>query len=232
MKNDPLIYEWCPKLQICYEESCKEINTIPQKNYTDYAIYPKYISDYVEIQLKRNHHNKSIDFCFMGAFAFNRIQKEGYTNRLWVIDFAKSFFTKSSLFVNTTKNKGLDNSWNVLGEFDYTFNENFDFKAPKFMKNKNYFDKKYYEYMSNSKFCLCPAGDLMWSMRFYEALLCRCIPIINIVDESYRNELESKIPYKYYLSTEENFEYRLDWVNHNLELFYKYHSFHTHTSCK
>ena len=49
MKNDPLIYEWCPKLQICYEESCKEINTIPQKNYTDYAIYPKYISDYVEI---------------------------------------------------------------------------------------------------------------------------------------------------------------------------------------
>ena len=162
----------------------------------------------------------------MGDFAFNCTQQEGYDNRLWVLNFSKIHYTKNSLFVNTTKNKGLDKSWNILGEFDQRFNESYDFKAPKFMKNKNYFDKKYYEYMSNSKFCLCPAGDLMWSMRFYEALLCRCIPIINIVDESYRNELESKIPYKYYLAKENHFEYRLDWVHHNLELFYKYHSFH------
>jgi hypothetical protein len=93
------------------------------------------------------------------------------------------------------------------------------------MENKNYFDKSYYQVMKRSKFCLCPAGDLMWSMRFYEALLCKCIPIVDRFEESYRNEEEEKIPYKFYYANEENFIYHQDWVDSNYQLFLKYHSF-------
>ena len=70
--NDYLLhYEWCPKLQLCYEESCKEKNIIPQERYTDYAIYPKYITDFVNLYYDNNKNTKNIDFCFIGAFAFN-----------------------------------------------------------------------------------------------------------------------------------------------------------------
>ena len=77
--------------------------------------------------------------------------------------------------------------------------------------------------MCQSKFCLCPAGDEPYSMRFYEALMCKSIPIVNNAKESYRTIMESRLGYKYYLSTD-IFEYRLDWVEHNYELFLKYHT--------
>ena len=212
---------WCPKLQICYEESCLEIGKIPKENYCDYAIYPKYIIDYAN----NCNHEKNIDYCFLGAFSFTRGQKIGYDNRYWIIDFSKKHFTEKSIFVNTTKNKGLETNWKSLGIYDKTLNNEYIYSAPKYMKNKNYFDKNYYETMCKSKFCICPAGDLMWSMRFYEALLCGCIPIVKVFEETYRNELESKIPYKFYYSDEEKFIYNESWVKHNYNLFLKYHSF-------
>ena len=70
------------------------------------------------------------------------------------------------------------------------------------MKDRNSFDNKYYEIMSKSKFTLCPAGDCPWSMRFYEALLCKSIPIVN---NSLKHGIrKKKLDYKYYLTTDEN----------------------------
>lgn len=39
-------------------------------------------------------------------------------------------------------------------------------------------DEEYYKYLSSSKFVLCPNGDFVWSYRFFEAILCGAIPII------------------------------------------------------
>ena len=89
---------------------------------------------------------------------------------------------------------------------------------------RDIFDKDYYDIMSKSKFSLCPAGDSMWSMRFYDAIMSKSIPIVNHYDETYRSLAESKLDYKYYLVSDKEFVYREDWVNHNYELFLKYHT--------
>ena len=45
------------------------------------------------------------------------------------------------------------------------------------------------------------------------------------IETTYRNELESKIPYKFYFSNNSEFIYHESWVKHNYNLFIKYHSF-------
>jgi hypothetical protein len=64
----------------------------------------------------------------------------------------------------------------------------------------------------------------MWSMRFYECLMCKCIPIVDKVEETFRSVEESKLDYKYYLTSCPEFVYREDWVEHNYNLFIKYHT--------
>lgn len=39
-------------------------------------------------------------------------------------------------------------------------------------------DEKYYQTLCQSKFCLSPTGDCNWSYRFFEAIMCYCIPIV------------------------------------------------------
>ena len=77
--------------------------------------------------------------------------------------------------------------------------------------------------MTKSKFTLCPAGDVTWSMHFYEALMCRSIPIVNSANETFRSKEESKLNYKYYL-TIDHIVCRDDWVKHNYKIFLRYHT--------
>ena len=91
------------------------------------------------------------------------------------------------------------------------------------IKNRNYFDSNYFEKMCNSMFCLCPGGDMMYSMKFYEAIMCRTIPIVNHIESTYRSPMEAMIDYKYYIIGD-IIEYREDWVEHNYKLFIKYHT--------
>lgn len=90
-------------------------------------------------------------------------------------------------------------------------------------RKRNYFDTQYFQQLANSKFTLCPAGDNFWSMRFYEALMCKSIPIVHTPEETYRSNAESELDYRYYLSTDAHI-YREDWVAHNYELFLRYHT--------
>lgn len=39
-------------------------------------------------------------------------------------------------------------------------------------------DKKYYDTLSKSKFTITPTGDCPWSYRFFEAIMCFSIPIL------------------------------------------------------
>ena len=111
-----------------------------------------------------------------------------------------------------------------MGNYDHTLSKNGFVPKETPMDERNYFDKNYFDNLSQSKFCLCPGGDGMYSMRFYECLMCKCIPIVNKVEETYRSEEESKLNYKYYLSSNTEFVYREDWVEHNYNIFLQYHT--------
>ena len=39
-------------------------------------------------------------------------------------------------------------------------------------------DQEYFDVLARSRFVLCPNGDFVWSYRFFEAILCGAIPVI------------------------------------------------------
>jgi hypothetical protein len=39
-------------------------------------------------------------------------------------------------------------------------------------------DPAYYEHLARSQFVLCPSGDYVWTYRFFEAVLCGAIPVV------------------------------------------------------
>lgn len=46
-------------------------------------------------------------------------------------------------------------------------------------------DSDYFGVMQNSKFVLCPNGDFVWTYRFFEAIMCGSIPIVEETCEIY-----------------------------------------------
>ena len=61
------------------------------------------------------------------------------------------------------------------------FKENTIIQESTYGKNratKYKLDMDYYTKMSMSKFTLCPIGDCPWSYRFFEAIMCKSIPIL------------------------------------------------------
>lgn len=74
-------------------------------------------------------------------------------------------------------------------------------------------DKEYFEILSNSRYVLCPSGDYTWSYRFFEAILCGAIPIVEEVCEAYEG-------FKFFLFKDsiEELECTQEYVEHNYEL--------------
>jgi len=69
-------------------------------------------------------------------------------------------------------------------------------------------DQNYFDYMSRSKFVLCPDGDFTWTYRFFEAVIFKAIPVVEHDCDIYEG-------YNYYHAGDE-LVYRLDWVESNL----------------
>lgn len=214
--------KFSPKLKMWYREAHREKNffkylfsrVIHQPVNQDYAIYPKRFYQTVH----KLDHQKLIDYCFIGGF---RTDSRTEKNRKWILDFIQTNFSESSYLQFT--DKGTKSSHKRMGVFDHTFvREGFVPKEhPK--RKRNYFDAHYFQKLANSKFTLCPAGDDLWSMRFYEALMCKSIPIVNTPEETYRSNAESELDYRYYLSTDQHI-FREDWAAHNYEIFLRYHT--------
>lgn len=74
-------------------------------------------------------------------------------------------------------------------------------------------DQDYYDFLLKSKFVLCPSGDFVWTYRFYEAIMCGAIPVVQESCDAYNG-------FKFYLMEEGNkdLQYDLKMVNHNFEL--------------
>jgi hypothetical protein len=203
------------KLMIWYKEAYKEIGVIPDNKYrSSYITFPKSFCDKIDEIPKK----KVYDFIFIGGLKTDNMTFE---NRKWILPFIDKYFNENSYLQFTdhkTKKKYVSK-----GNYDYTLlKKGFVPKANLTNGKINYFDINYYENMCKSTFCLCPAGDVNWSYRFFESLLCRVIPIVNKESEAYRNG--KNLGYKYYLTTSPEFIYRQDWVDHNYELFMKYHT--------
>ncbi len=88
-----------------------------------------------------------------------------------------------------TKMAGALRILNVSSSADFAtaFDPNTDGKSPNifvaFSKRGRSFpvkvwDEDYYKFLSHSRFSLCPDGDQIWSYRFFEAILCGSMPVV------------------------------------------------------
>lgn len=210
---------WCQgymALQYHLEEAILEKNKIgPAPEIAKFS--HKY---YNEIQKIKNI--KLYDFCWIGSIESSK------EHRLWIIDFAKKYFTKNSIFINTD----FPDDWEKLGDFDLTLlkvgynpklqNDN-QSKEVQYRKIEN--NLFYFTTMRQSKFTLCPRGDSSWSFRFYEILMCETIPIVNSIHDTYRTVEESLLDYKYLLQNSDQFNYDESLVKSNTKIFKKNHLF-------
>lgn len=180
-------YPFSPKMKRWYDEAYEEINcTAPRPRIETYGIYPKRFYKNVSEMLEVN--NKSIDFCFIGGLMKD---VRTYQNRHWILSFIEKHFGSDS-YLQFTDNE-VKVRYEIIGSFDYTL-EKAGF-VPTYVPydQRNFFDAEYviqctlllYSYilshlflfldryfsvMSRCKFCLTPAGDNMFSMRFYEVI--------------------------------------------------------------
>jgi hypothetical protein len=84
---------------------------------------------------------------------------------------------------------------------------------------RDLFDIEFFLPMVKSKFTLCPQGyPYKWTYRFFEAALCKSIPILKSDDicEEYNG-------FKYYVHSDSfDYEYSLDIVEHNYNIAVKH----------
>jgi hypothetical protein len=80
-------------------------------------------------------------------------------------------------------------------------------------KIKYSIDKKYYDILSKSKFTLTPTGDCNWSYRFFEAIMCLSIPIL----ENNSKDIFMKDYFFYY--EKDNHIYSKDKAHQNYNKF-------------
>jgi len=181
-------------------------------------------------------HTKKYGFNFMGAHAWT-VDLPGFArtpqfkNRDWAIEFAKANFTDSDYLKITD----IDEEYQPLGAWDYSSTDSVEVRAAHGLTGDDYdeyqrtFDENFFAVMSASNFTLAPGGDMPWSMRFYEAIAARSIPVINkvIFDASADNLWALwEIPYKYYIKDSgDELVYRQDWADYNFDLFVRYQTF-------
>jgi len=180
-------------------------------------LFPK---SYLE-KIAKLSHKKKIDFNFIGILFREEIKKY----REPVIPWVKKNFTNSSYFkiMDFQRQKSKDASsgcYKPLGKYDFTLKSPPGFIPKEALGDRTFFDEHYFKVLCASKFTLCPRGDKPWSQRFFEAIMCKSIPIVENKKHSGRNYLERKLPYKYYLTTDKII-YNEDWAEHNYKLFFK-----------
>lgn len=82
-------------------------------------------------------------------------------------------------------------------------------------------DSNYYNIIADSKFTLCPAGSdfrkgFVWTYRFFEAIMCGSIPVVDIVDDN------TMSGFMYY-QVDDHHVYDKKMVDFNYKLFLKRH---------
>lgn len=74
-------------------------------------------------------------------------------------------------------------------------------------------DNEYFEVLGKSQFVLCPSGVCVWSYRFFEAILCGAIPIVEKNCEAYEG-----FRFKYMDDSAEKFKWSKEDAEYNYNL--------------
>jgi hypothetical protein len=212
--------QWYMGLAYHMQEAYKELPSTSRKGASSQPPYALFARKYYQ-EMRELNHEKKYDYCFIGSINSCRQKRQ------WVIEFAKKYFTEKSIFINTDNN----DKWVSLGVFDlsnqgkgYCPKEQKDHQSKAVQYRTVEENKEYFESMCQSQFCLCPAGDSPWSFRFYEVLMCECIPVVESWHHTYRTKEESEIPYGYYLHSDyENHCFTTEMIQNNNDCFEKYH---------
>lgn len=69
-------------------------------------------------------------------------------------------------------------------------------------------DLRYFNFLGDSKFAVCPNGDFVWTYRFFEAVICGAVPIIESDCDLYQGY--------YRISLGQPLTCPMEWVDHNL----------------
>ena len=207
--------------------------------------------------------DRDVDFNFVGRMRVYR-QGSGYNfrdhkrasarivasvNRMreWANMFSDTYFTDESVLVDTGARNVSD--YEVRGAYDRTIVDgklagwrpmgrknasDWDEAARAHSCAKATCDPAYYERLARSKFTLAPAGDMPWSIRFFEAIMAGSIPIVSHVEHAGRNSDERNLGYKYLLVSEfvarrrafpGELPYCAAWADHNRKIFLEHQSY-------
>jgi len=193
-----------------YEEESLTCPDIDERRSPTMLLFPRSYVDAVNALPSQKRH----DFCFVGGL----YRPETFEQRRWILDYARRRFTDRSYLLLTDG----ANRHARLGAFDHTGVEP-DVFIPKEVApaDRAFFHAHYFEVLRRSELTLCPAGDLPWSMRFFEAIMCRSIPIISDLAHAGRNDLERSIGYQVLLCDDEPI-FDPAVAEHNYRLFIRY----------
>jgi len=194
-------------IEHAYEEEGLVCPEIDERIAPTRLLYPRSYVETVEAMPGAKAH----DYSFVGSL----YRPELFEHRSWIVDFARRRFTDRSFLLLTDH----DASHERLGSFDRTTIDR-DVFVPKEVPeaDRARFHPHYFQVLRSSQFTLCPAGDLPWSMRFFEAVMCRSIPIVADRQHMGRNDLERQIGYHAYLRDDEHV-YDEDLAEDNYQRF-------------
>lgn len=197
-------------LRKAYEEEGLPCPEIDERVAPTKLLFPRSFVDAVNEMPGEKVH----DYCFMGSV----YRPELHRHREWILDFAKHRFTDRS-YLHLSEGHGEHTS---LGSFDHTGDDR-DVFVPKEVpeSQRAFFNPGYFQVLRSSQFTLCPAGDLPWSLRFFETVMCRSIPVISAAEHAGRNDLERAIGYHVYLRAADHV-YDKDVVEENYRLFLRH----------
>ena len=143
-------------------------------------------------------HTKKYDYTFSGQISYEWVDryKSIHPRRKWVNEFIRSKTSGHKIFTHIVS------------------------------KNISFLDKsRYYASMCSSKFTLCPGGDEPWSIRFFEAIMCKSIPVVECISHTGRCQSEYDIGYTTVNKDETPHVYDQSIVESNFEKFINHQTF-------
>ena len=194
-----------------YAEEGLEVPEVDERRQPVAVLYPRSFVDAVNDMPGERIH----DYCFMGSL----YRPEIYEHREWILDFARRRFTDKSYMLLSEDPP----EHQRLGPYDHTGEDQDSVWVPKEEPwlERGFFNPPFFQMLRSSKFTLCPAGDVPWTMRFCEAIMCRSIPIVSDLKHGGRNDVERAIGYTAYLRDEEHV-YDEEIAERNYELFVRH----------
>ena len=144
---------------------------------------------------KREKREKKYHYCYIGYSE----EKSNIRNR-WIHVFIQKYFDENSYVYYIDK--------------EDEYEEKIKYKS-----------EEYYQKIGESKFLLCGISNgVYYSKEFNEAVVCRTIPIVRDVDDTFRSYEEYQIDMRFCLCSQLNYEYKDEWVEYNYSQFLRYHT--------